>query len=127
MKDKYFSIFIIIFNSFIICEELTFQTQMFKKIHKMENIKTKENILISPLSLYQILSLLSNGANEMTQQEILQTLLIDENISNKTLDELNSNNEKIINDAKKSNKFKIANSILTNIELLNSFINIGKK
>ena len=93
----------------------------------MENIKTKENILISPLSLYQILSLLSNGANEMTQQEILQTLLIDENISNKTLDELNSNNEKIINDAKNSNKFKIANAILTNIELLNSFINIGKK
>ena len=127
MKNKCFTIFLIIFNSFIICEELTFQTQMFKKIHKLENIKSKENILISPLSLYQIISLLSNGANEMTQQEILQTLLIDENISSKTLDELNSNNEKIINDAKNSNKFKIANAILTNIELLNSFINIGKK
>lgn len=127
MKNKCFTIFLIIFNSFIICEELTFQTQMFKKIHKLENIKSKENILISPLSLYQIISLLSNGANEMTQQEILQILLMDENISNKTLDELNSNNEKIINDAKNSNKFKIANAILTNIELLNSFINIDKK
>ena len=74
MKNKCFTIFLIIFNSFIICEELTFQTQMFKKIHKLENIKSKENILISPLSLYQLISLLSNGANEMTQQETSQLL-----------------------------------------------------
>ena len=127
MKNKCFIIFIFIFNSFIICEELTFQTQMFKKIHNLKNIKSKENILISPLSVYQIISLLSNGANGTTQQEILQTLLIDANISDDTLDSLNSNNEKFINDAKNSEKLKIANAILTNIELLNSFINIGQQ
>jgi len=127
MKIKYFIIFIVVFNSFIICEELTFQTQMFKKIHNLKKIESKENILISPLSVYQLISLLSNGANGITQQEMLQTLLIDENISDDTLDALNSNNEKIINDAKNSEKLKIANVILTNIELLNSFINIGQQ
>ena len=127
MKNKCFIIFIFIFNSFIICEELTFQTQMFKKIHNLSNIESKENILISPLSVYQLISLLSNGANGITQQEMLQTLLIDENISDDTLDALNSNNKKFINDAKNSKKLKIANAILTNIELLNSFINIGQQ
>ena len=68
MKNKCFIIFIFIFNSFIICEELTFQTQMFKKIHNLSNIESKENILISPLSVYQLISLLSNGANGTTQQ-----------------------------------------------------------
>ena len=124
MNHKFFELFIIIFNSFIICEELTFQTQMFKKIHNTTKIESKQNILISPLSIYQIISLLSNGAKGKTQEEILQTLLIDENISDKTLDELNSNNENII---KNSGKIKIANAILSKIELLNSFINIGKK
>ena len=124
MNHKFFELFIIIFNSFIICEELTFQTQMFKKIHNTTKIESKKNILISPLSVYQIISLLSNGAKGKTQEEILKTLLIDENISDKTLDELNSNNENII---KNSGKIKIANAILSKIELLNSFINIGKK
>ena len=127
MNHKFFELFIIIFNSFIICEELTFQTQMFKKIHNTTKIESKKNILISPLSVYQIISLLSNGANGKTQEEILKTLLIDENISDKTLDELNSNNENIIKDVKNSGKIKIANAILSKIELLNSFINIGKK
>ena len=124
MNHKFFELFIIIFNSFIICEELTFQTQMFKKIHNTTKIESKKNILISPLSVYQIISLLSNGAKGKTQEEILKTLLIDENISDKTLDELNSNNENII---KNSGKIKIANAILSKIELLNSYINIGKK
>ena len=127
MNHKFFELFIIIFNSFIICEELTFQTQMFKKIHNTTKIESKKNILISPLSVYQIISLLSNGAKGKTQEEILQTLLIDENISDKTLDKLNSNNENIIKDVKNSGKIKIANAILSKIELLNSFINIGKK
>ena len=127
MNHKFFELFIIIFNSFIICEELTFQTQMFKKIHNTTKIESKKNILISPLSVYQIISLLSNGAKGKTQEEILQTLLIDENISDKTLDELNSNNENIIKDIKNSGKIKIANAILSKIELLNSYINIGKK
>ena len=127
MNHKFFELFIIIFNSFIICEELTFQTQMFKKIHNTTKIESKKNILISPLSVYQIISLLSNGAKGKTQEEILKTLLIDENISDKTLDELNSNNENIIKDIKNSGKIKIANAILSKIELLNSYINIGKK
>ena len=127
MNHKFFELFIIIFNSFIICEELTFQTQMFKKIHNTTKIESKKNILISPLSIYQIISLLSNGAKGKTQEEILQTLLIDENISDKTLDKLNSNNENIIKDVKNSGKIKIANAILSKIELLNSYINIGKK
>ena len=127
MNLKFFELFIIIFNSFIICEELTFQTQMFKKIHNTTKIESKKNILISPLSVYQIISLLSNGAKGKTQEEILQTLLIDENISDKTLDKLNSNNENIIKDVKNSGKIKIANAILSKIELLNSYINIGKK
>ena len=73
----------------------SFQDKLFKKI--LENNKT-ENILISPFSIYQVLSLLSNGATAETQKEIFQTIYPNKEINKNLLNDLNSNiNETISN------------------------------
>ena len=73
----------------------SFQDKLFRKI--LENNKT-ENILISPFSIYQILSLLSNGATAETQKEIFQTIYPNKEINKNLLNDLNSNiNETISN------------------------------
>ena len=56
----------------------TFQDNLFTKI--IENNEGK-NIMISPFSIYQVLSLLSNGAKGDTQKEILKTLYPDKEIN----------------------------------------------
>ena len=58
------------------------------------------NIMISPFSIYQALSILANGAVEETQKEILEVLFPDKDISdnNYTLTQLNTNFIKILNE-----------------------------
>ena len=58
------------------------------------------NIMISPFSIYQALSILANGAIEETQKEILEVLFPDKDISdnNYTLTQLNTNFIKILNE-----------------------------
>ena len=52
-----FAFILVLNNSFIAC---TFQISLFNKI----NSKYKEsNIIISPISIYQAISLVANGAN----------------------------------------------------------------
>ena len=51
---------------FIQCNMLSFQENIFNNILKK---KKGQNILISPFSIYQILSLTSNGAIDETQKE----------------------------------------------------------
>ena len=114
--------FIFIINLTLIfkCEKLSFQTELFKNI----NENSSENILISPVSLYQSLSLLSNGGNGDTQKEILQLLLPNTIIDSNTLNDLNLNNQKILKIVKENSNLEIANAVLRKVELLNSFINI---
>ena len=71
----------------------SFQDNLFKKI--IENNKGK-NIMISPFSIYQVLSLLSNGAKGDTQKEILKALYPDKTINENLLNQINSNIEQII-------------------------------
>ena len=119
---KFLISFIFIINLTLIfkCEKLSFQTELFKNI----NENSSENILISPVSLYQSLSLLSNGGNGDTQKEILQLLLPNTIIDSNTLNDLNLNNQKILKIVKENSNLEIANAVLRKVELLNSFINI---
>ena len=52
----------------------SFQTSFFKQMNK--NF-IKKNLILSPLSVYQILSLTSNGAKGKTLQEMLSALSSD--------------------------------------------------
>ena len=91
---NYSLLILIIFNiSTIKNNPNSFQTNLYKIIHQFTNNQlesltlynySKGKTCISPLSIYQILSLVSNGANKETQNEILQTLTQDKNISSKT-------------------------------------------
>ena len=52
--------------------------------------------MISPLSIYQLLSLLSNGASGNTRKEILQILFPNKDINDNLLNDINSNVQQII-------------------------------
>ena len=115
---------------------ITFQSNLYKIIHQFTNNKfesltsynyQKGKTCISPLSIYQILSLVSNGANKETQTEILQTLTQDKNITSKTQINLNLNNENILNIYENNNNISIANAILSKISISENFILISKR
>ena len=85
---------------FIHCIEPLFQDSILIKILEINN---KSNIMISPFSIYQALSILANGAVNETQKEILEVLFPYKNISdnNFTLTQLNTNFIKILNELSK--------------------------
>lgn len=58
---------IIIFLLLIQSHSLSFQDNLLRKVIEE---KEGENIMISPLSIYQLLGLLSNGASGNTRKEI---------------------------------------------------------
>ena len=93
------NIFISIFFLLLIleCNSLSYQDNLFSKI--IEKNKG-ENIMISPLSLYQILSLLSNGALGETQKEILKVLFPDKEID---INKINTNVNEIISTIESEN------------------------
>ena len=99
---KIFLYLLIIINSEISC---SFQISLFNKL----NSKYKEsNLIISPLSIYQAISLATNGANGETQKEPLK--LLDE----KEMDEINLINREILNKIKNFKSLEIASSIIVN-------------
>ena len=109
---------ILFFTSFLILlakiNPLSFQDNFFQKVIES---KKGENIMVSPLSLYQILSLLANGASGETQKEILNMLYPDQIIDNNALNILNSNIEQIISiidseNSKKNNDNNNDNDII---------------
>ena len=105
---------LIIINSEISC---SFQFSLFNKL----NSKYKENnLIISPLSIYQAISLVSNGANGETQKELLK--LLDE----KEMEEINLINKQILNKIKDFTSLEIANAIMSKLVPLNDFTKIVK-
>ena len=97
--------------------ESYFEFDFIKKLN-MKN-KTK-NLLVSPLGIEIIISLCSNGAEGLTQEEMIKLLKY------QTLDEVNSNANKIVNELDKDNVVKIANGILTKIHPNDKFIIFGR-
>ncbi len=123
MKKIIFLFFLI---SFISTQktELPFQIKIFSLLNENQN----ENICISPLSLYQILSLVSNGAVGKTQEEILNVLVPNNKINKKIQLSINANNQQIINYYNSKNKkVVIVNGILTKVSLKKEFEKICKK
>ena len=66
----------------------SFQTSFFKEMNKKY---INKNLIISPLSAYQILGLTANGAKGQTLKEMLLAL------GNKDLKEINQINKAILN------------------------------
>ena len=65
----------------------SFQATLFNKMNKE---KKEENLIISPLSIFQVLSLTANGAKGETQKEMLEVLGAND------IDELNEINYNIL-------------------------------
>ena len=117
-------ILICVFIVFIHSQKLSFQTSMLLNLYKNENT----NICISPLSIYQIVSLVSNGASGKTQNEILKALLPDSIINKKSQFKLNDINNKIVQLYNSKNKYvKIANAVMTKQKLKSVFLKMCKK
>ena len=96
----------------------TFQTNIFSQIN---NDKSGKNVIISPLSIYQVLSLLSNGAKESTLSEMLSVL------GSTSLDELNDINYKILSKISSFSTIDIANAVMTRFKPLENFCSVADK
>ena len=90
----------------------SFQSAIFNQIKKG---KKGENIIISPLSIFQILSLTTNGAKGNTQSEMLEVL------QNKDVEELNKVNYEILSILNEFTTVEIANAVMTKFDLLEDF------
>ena len=104
------------------------QLNLFQVLNK-NNINN--NILLSPISIYNILSLLSNGAKQTTSQELITTLQAPkktkQNNIYKLLSQLNIDNKKILNIFNNFTSLEIANGIFSKINLLSSFKEYAEK
>ena len=95
-----------------------FQLKIFNTINKSSS--KGENIMISPLSIYHILSLTTNGAVGDTKSEMLTTLC------NENQAIMNENNKLIFSIIKNLKTVEIANSIFIRVVPLTSFIENAK-
>ena len=100
------SIKLLLFYSFFIISNCSFQESIFNELNKKSKGK---NLIISPISIFQILSLTSNGANGLTQTEMLKTL------QNSNIESLNSVNYDIIKTFKRYSSVETANVVMTKI------------
>ena len=96
----------------------SFQTNLFKEMNKQF---VNDNLIISPLSAYQVLGLATNGAKGKTLQQMLLAL------GNKNLDELNKINIDILKVAKQFSTVEIANAIMTKFNPEKKFLLAGSK
>ena len=96
----------------------TFQSDIFRQLNQN---KKGQNLIISPLSIYQVLSLLANGANGETQSEMLKTL------GSNDIDELNEINYKILKKAEGFSTIDIANAVMTKFRPMEDFCSIADK
>jgi len=83
--NQILNLLIILF--FINFSNCSFQSTIF---NRMDKDKIGENLIISPISIFQVLSLSANGARKDTLKEILDVLQY------KTIDELNKINFNIL-------------------------------
>ena len=104
----------LLMNSF----DCSFQSTFFNSINKK---KRGENLIISPLSIFQALSLVANGAKKNTQSEILEVLQVD------SINELNEINYQILEIFKSLKTIDIANVVMTRFTPLKAFTNIAQK
>ena len=87
----------------------------------MNKDKIGENLIISPLSIFQALSLAANGARKDTLSEMLDVLQYE------NIDELNKINFEIISIVKDFTTIDIANAVMTTFNPLKEFNLIADK
>ena len=75
-----------------------------------------ENLIVSPISVYQVLGLTANGARGKTQKEMISAL------GNKDLEELNKINTDILKLTKEFKTVEIANAIMTKFPPKKNFL-----
>ena len=109
---------ILIFTFLFIFSNNSFQSTIFNKMSKETE---EENLIISPLSIFQALSLCANGANGQTLQEMLELL------QSESIDDLNQINYKILSAFKEFSTIDIANGIMTRFTPLENFTKISEK
>ena len=117
MKYLHLNIFIlyfILFNS----SNCSFQISLFNEINKS---KKGQNLIISPLSIFQILSLTANGARDQTQLEMVQTL------QGEDIEYLNSINYKILEISQNFKTVEIANAVMSKFVPIQEFLDISEK
>ena len=112
---SYLSILCLLLNVFF--SSSSFQTSLFKQVNK-EYIN--KNLLISPLSVYQVLGLTANGAKGETLNQMLSVLESD-NIA-----DVNTINKLILLVTGKLSTVEIANAVLTLDDPKSTFLQIGR-
>ena len=116
---KYF-----LLNIFILCFLLfnslncSFQVSLFNEINKG---KKGKNLIISPLSIFQILSLTANGARDQTQLEMIETL------QGEDIEDLNSINYEILEISQNFKTVEIANAVMSKFVPIQDFLNVSEK
>ena len=114
-RFKLYLLLSVLINSYFI--GCSFQISLFNQLNKKNKNK---NLNISPLSIFQALSLTTNGANGETQTELLQLL------DNKQMEEINYINSNILSKIKENSSLEIANAIMSKLTPLSNFIQIAK-
>ena len=114
MKSLLNIIFLILSTLYL--SSCSFQTTFFKEINTQYKGK---NVIVSPLSAYQVLGLTTNGANGQSQEEMLLAL------ENKDLEELNEINLEILKVSKDFSTIEIANAIMTAFTPKEKFVDIA--
>ena len=114
MKSLLNIIFLIL--SLLYLSSCSFQTSFFKEVNTQYIGK---NVIVSPLSAYQVLGLTANGANGESQEEMLLAL------ENKNIKELNEINLEILKVSKDFSTIEIANAIMTAFTPKEKFVDIA--
>ena len=113
-----FLISLLLISLLINCLNCSFQSKLFNKMNKK---KVGENLIISPLSIFQALSLTANGAKKDTLTEMLDLL------EASSLDELNQMNYKILSIIKDFSTIDIANAVMSKFTPLAYFAEVTEK
>ena len=97
----------------------SFQLNLFQKLNTLTS--SGLNIIISPISIYQAISLSGNGALGKTKSEIIKAL------NNTNITNINKENEKILKAASKMESLQIANAIFTKTTPKKTFTSKAEK
>lgn len=92
----------------------SFQSSLMKMINTTQ---INKNVIISPLSIYLILSICSNGAVDDTLSQMLKTL----SPKSKDLAQLNKECYKLLSTFSKSDSIKVANAIFSKLPIMKKF------
>jgi len=103
---------LILFQVFLLQNAFaSLQDRVFKEI--IDENKGK-NVIFSPLSFYQVLSLVLNGAGGKTREENFKVLFPDKDLDEQLIKDVNSNIEKIITDIESENNGQADNKVIFN-------------